>query len=74
MPIMMIPCEQCGEDNRSLSIKYPNPDAKWCDKCRQQLGPSHLEHYFCSWECLIKWVESYHRDLEELRRMLEAEG
>lgn len=59
MPIMVIPCEQCGKDNRSISIKYPNPDIKWCDKCRQQIGFSALEHYFCSWDCLIEWIENY---------------
>ncbi len=74
MPLTVLPCEQCGEDARGFSVKHPNPDVIWCDKCRQQIGPAFLKHHFCSWDCLIKWVETYHRDLEELRKALEAEG
>ena len=74
MPLTVVPCEQCGADARGFSVKHPNPDVRWCKECRQQLGSAFLEHHFCSWGCLIFWIENYHSALEELRKALEAGG
>ncbi len=64
----VIPCDNCGGDNRALHISYPNPTPEYCPECRQQRNIKTIEESFCSWKCLIEWATKYQSSEQKVKR------
>lgn len=61
MSVGFVYCDECKEKlSSAYAVTIPVAYVK-CDKCNTALTPRTRTYYFCSWDCLVKWVNKYER-------------